>query len=232
MPPLAYATETSSTDSVFVRCGTGAPHTLATFTPPQNLAPALAWSSDGTQLAWTTGSAVEVAQAKSGTWAMRHWACQCYGLAFLGRQAVSVNAKDISGPNGVTLQLEVFPQAGSGQPATLRITGIATTATADADFVLVGAISPASLLVDYGISGGTNAGNFQSLYHVNSAGQATQYGQGTQGQLPQDTGTGFGGLGDFSTNQAGSEISLIDYATGGLCGSVAHGSSWTRRPAP
>jgi serine/threonine-protein kinase len=76
-PPLAYVTQIGSafpTTTVAVRCGTGSPHTVATI--HNDGASALAWSADGTQLAWLTSKTMNVAQVKAGTWTLRNWSCQ------------------------------------------------------------------------------------------------------------------------------------------------------------
>jgi serine/threonine-protein kinase len=148
-PPLAYVTITGTAQSpaggsVVVRCGTGTPHSL--YASPSGVG-SLAWSADGTQLAWTTGTGVDVAQAKAGTWTLRSWTCQCADTTFLGNQAVSVSQQAASGINTTAIpQLLVFPATGSGQPATLPVTGIRT-----ADFTqfrVLGSISPTDVVVD------------------------------------------------------------------------------------
>lgn len=226
MPPLAYATSGSSSASaasVQVRCGTGTPRTVATV-------PAgafdFAWSADGTQLAWLdSGSAYPglavtayVAQVNAGTWAVRHWACQCTGMTFLGKQAVTVNDQTAGGPQqDVTAQpqLIVLPATGTGQPTTLPLTGVARIRPGT-EFRLLGNVSPAQVVVNYGDAGGSDLGGAQTLYHVNAAGQATPYGHvATGGNGPNAI---FGAVGDFAANRAGTEIAFSVFSRGGGCG--------------
>jgi RNA polymerase sigma factor (sigma-70 family) len=206
-PALAYVTFTGTAQvptggSVVVRCGTHTPRTLGSFGTASYIQPTPAWSSDGTQLGWLTASAVYVAQAKAGTWSVRHWACQgCVGMAFLGKQAVTVSSQAAgSALTAAIPQLLVFPATGSGQPATLRVTGI-TTADGT-EFNVLGSVSPADLVVSYGYTGGT-AGGSPVLYRVNAAGQATQY----QYQPPHPN-EFIGAVGNFTVSQASGEFAF------------------------
>ena len=75
-------------------------------------------------------------------------------------------------------------------------------------------------MVQYGDAGGSNLGGFQTLYHVNSAGQATPYGHvATRTQQPGRD-TVFGDVGGFTANQAGTEFAFNTYSRGGGCGGV------------
>jgi len=220
LPALAYVPQTgsgtASAASVIVRCGTGAPLTLAS-----GGATSLAWSADGSQLAWTNESVVYVAHAQAGKWSLRHWTCGCDGIAFLGDQAVSVNQATAGGPQETTAgatQLVEFPASGSGQPTTLPVTGIAA-GTLGTEFRLLGGIAPGDVVVDDGQSGGSDLGGTQTLYRVNSAGQATLYGPDTTtGNGQPGPGTIFGDVGNIATSQAGTEIAFDTYSRGGACG--------------
>jgi hypothetical protein len=210
-PPIAYATFTGTAQiptggSLVVRCGTGTPRTLESF-GATNYGTSPVWSSDGTQLGWLDGSGAYVARANAGTWSVRHWKCQCVGLAFLGQQAVSVSqqAADITGNNTAIPQLLAFPATGSGPPATRAVTGITTSQFTE--FSVIGSISPTDLVVTYGETGGTLGGS-PTLYRVNAAGQATQY----PFQPPLAHSLVIGSVGRFAANQADSEF---DFSTGG-----------------
>jgi hypothetical protein len=117
-PALAYLVgrgSVDSTESVVVRCGTGAPRELGSFqffNDPSR--PSLAWSADGTQVAWVTSTALYVAQASHGAWSLRHWACQvCGGIAFQSEQAVTAGGQAAGGPlTSAIPELLVFPASG------------------------------------------------------------------------------------------------------------------------
>jgi eukaryotic-like serine/threonine-protein kinase len=207
-PALAYVTFTGTAQvpaggSVVVRCGTRTPRTLGSLGTTGYIRPALAWSSDGTQLGWLTASAVYVAQAKAGAWSVRHWACQgCVGMAFLGKQAVAVSSQAAGGAFATAIpQLLVFPATGSGQPAALPVTGIATIGLGT-EFNVLGSVSPTDLVVSYGTVGGT-AGGSPVLYRVNAAGQATQY----QYQPPHPNEI-IGVVSSFTASQASGEFAF------------------------
>jgi serine/threonine-protein kinase len=218
-PPLAYVTQIGSafpTTTVAVRCGTGSPHTVATI--HNDSVSTLAWSADGTQLAWLTAKTMSVAQVKAGTWTLRNWSCQgCNGTAFQGDHAVTIAPQPAG--TGLSLhartQLLAFPSSGSGQPTTLPVTRLPTDPYLLTRFWLLGSVSPTDVVVDYGDMGGSNAGGPQLLFHVNSAGQATQYGHATIG-LPPGPNTIFGAVGNLTASQAGSEIAFSTYSQAGI----------------
>jgi hypothetical protein len=202
--------------TVTVRCGAGAAHTVATI--HGDSASSLAWSADGTQLAWLTSKTISVAQVKAGTWTTRTWSCQnCIGLAFQGQQAVTVNGQTAGGPQqfiSAAPQLLVYPQSGAGQPVTLPVTGI-TGQRQGSDFRLLGNVSPTELVVAYGDAGGSNMGGYQFLYQVNSAGQATEYGAGDLSQATQSLNQPAGTFVDFTANRAGSQVLFSMYSQAG-----------------
>ncbi len=215
LPALAYLTGTqlSAARSVVVRCGTGTPRTLASFQLTYYL-PALAWSADGAQLGWTSGSAVYVATARPGSWTLRSWPCQeCARLAFQGSHAVSVSQQGFSDTVATQPELLVFPASGNGQPVTLPVTGIA--AHVSTVFSVLAAISPADVIVTYGTHYGAHGTGTELLYRVNPAGQATKYGTRV---LDQGTGPGdiYGqSLGDFAVNAPGSTFEFDESRSGG-----------------
>jgi eukaryotic-like serine/threonine-protein kinase len=223
LPALAYLTgpQQGAARSVVVRCGTGAPRTLASFQLTYYL-PALAWSADGTRLGWTTGSAVYVATASSGTWTLRSWTCQqCASLAFQGSHAVSVSQQAVSNTVATQPELLVFPASGNAQPVTLPVTGIA--AHVSTVFSVLATVSPADVIATYGTHYGAHGTGTELLYRVNPAGQATKYGTRAldQGTGPSDI---YGqSLGDFAANAAGSTFEFDETRSGGAActGTVA-----------
>jgi serine/threonine-protein kinase len=212
--PLAYLTSTSSgtatAHSVAVRCGAGSPRVLDTFTQAGTAVsvPSLAWSADGSQLAWTTGSEVYVARVTAGTWSLRRWACQgCAGLAFQGGQAVSV-----ASPAGGTAVTELlrFPESGPGQPTTEAISGIPASGQPVTDFEVLGHIPGGDLVVQYGNLAADNASS-QLLYDVSPSGQATEYGHATLDGSPI-----VGSIGNFTANQEGTQAAFSVYFGAGI----------------
>jgi hypothetical protein len=229
LPPLAYVTQLGSatpTTQVLVRCGTGAPHAVATIHNDTVSQQSLAWSSDGTQLAWATSTAFYVAQVKASAWTMRQWTCQCAGVAFLGNQAVSVNAKMAGGPqqlNRAATQLLAFPQSGSAQPAMLPITDLPALAgpgVNPTEIRLLGSFSPTEVVIEFGVPGGSNFADSQLLFHVNSAGQATEYGHATLNQSGQVSNVIEGFIDYFTANQSDREFAYGAYTRYGICGGV------------
>jgi hypothetical protein len=187
----------SPLSTLLVRCGTGAPHTIATIHDDFVTLQSLAWSSDGTELAWVTSKAFYIAQVKSGTWTVRNWTCQCGGVGFFGDQVLSVNAATGGGPmfqGAAVTQLLVFPQSGSAQPTPLPVTGIAGVGQINTEFRLLGNLSPTEVVVDFG------------------------YGHGTLQVQQPGPGTIFGEVVDFTTTAAGSELAFTEYSNGGACG--------------
>jgi hypothetical protein len=223
VPALAYVTQNGSGGSanvstVVVRCGTGAPQQLA-----NGGGSALSWSADGTALAWVNGSGVlYVATAKAGTWTLRHWSCQCAGTAFFGDQAVSVDSQTAGGPmdqvKAVT-QLLAFPPSGSGQPATLPVTGLPASSYPVSEFYVLGNVAPAGVVIGFGDPGGSDLGGNQLLFRVTSAGQATQYGHYTISQQSgPNSSIPFGYVSNFSVDQPGSRLAFATYSRAGGCG--------------
>jgi hypothetical protein len=115
-------------------------------------------------------------------------------------------------------QLLVFPRTGSGQPTPLPVTGIADAGLASSEFLLQGNVTPAGVVIDFGDPGGSDLGGFQTLYHVNSAGQATPYNHVAAAAINPGPTTIFGDVGGLAANRAGTEIVFNAYSRGGICG--------------
>jgi hypothetical protein len=123
-------------------------------------------------------------------------------MTFLGKRAVTVSSQAAgSGTTAAIPQLLVFPATGSGPPTMLPVTGIATVGLGT-EFNVLGYVSPAEVVVSYGITGGTAGGN-PVLYRVNAAGQATQY----QYQPPHPNEI-IGAVGDFTASAASGEFAF------------------------
>jgi hypothetical protein len=142
---------------------------------------------------------------------VRHWACNtCSGIAFQGEKAVTVTLHAEGGAFAAAIpQLLVFPATGTGQPATLPVTGITLTAQGT-NFGVIGSLSAADVLVDYGGGGGSNGGGNLLLYSVNPAGRATEYGHDT---VSSSSLHGF--VIDLTANPAGSDAAFAIYTQGG-----------------
>ena len=212
-PVLAYTTSMT----VQIRCGTGKSTTLAFGLISADNPGRPAWSWDGSQLAWTTGTRVNVAETATG--AVRTWFCNaCAGAAFLRDHMVTVAQSAAGGQLSTAVpQLLQFPVTGFGDPSTLTLSGVATAAS-DTDFSVLSAIGPKAVVVAFGSAGGSDLGGNQLLYHVDEAGKATEYGSATMASLPTSPGVIFGELGDIATAPSGGTLALTESTRGGICG--------------
>ena len=143
-PALVYTTSTS----VDLRTGNGSVRTLATFpkdagfTGPQAQ---LAWSVDGSKLAWLDGQGV--GEFIVGRDQVRTWRCHCSSIVFRGDQLLSDDYTTENAP-----RLLSYPDDGS-EPVSVVISGLPESRfpTGNA-YGLVGAIPPADVIVGYGTS--------------------------------------------------------------------------------
>jgi hypothetical protein len=125
---------------------------------------------------------VYVAGGSGGAWSVRQWACQyCEDLAFLGDQAVTDNVQGTGDAAAISVgpALLAFPAAGSGPASILRVTGLASGPGASPQFRLIGSLPDGDAVVTLGNVTGTSPYGTRLLYHVSTAGQATEYGAGT-----------------------------------------------------
>jgi hypothetical protein len=182
--------------TVVVRCGLG-PTLIAGVA--SGYAVSLAWSADGSQLAWTAvnGSSVTVVKFTAGkVAASRHWACSgalgCRGIAFLGERAMSTDEPIAS----QFPELLVYPASGTGAPTTVPMTGLPPYGSRSlAEFNGLGS-TPSGLVIEWGHRSVGNTFLVQP-YHVDSAGHATAYGT-----------TEFDGIYDVSSSPAGNQFAF------------------------
>jgi hypothetical protein len=166
---LIYTTSTS----VDLRTGNGSVRTLATFpkaglTGPQDLGPGqLAWSADGSKVAWLDDQ--EVGEFIVGRDQVRTWHCDCSSIVFQGDRLLS---DDFTAENAP--RLLSYPDDGS-KPVPIVISGLPPSRfpTGNA-YSLVAAVPSADVIVGYGI-GVSASGGPQLLYRVDAEGRAVPF---------------------------------------------------------
>lgn len=212
-PVIAYATQTT----VQMRCGDGSPTSLGTVLSETDMPSSLAWSSDGTQLAWLSQYRVNVADIDSGE--VRTWTCNlCTGLEFLGNRAVTVSQADAGGEASAAVpRLLEYPASGFAAPTALAVTGIPTVGMGT-DFMLMATISPSAVVVAYGNAGGSDLGGSHLLYRVDTTGKATEYGHNKLSSLGNGPTEIFGGLKLGTAAPSGSTLTFNEISRGGACG--------------
>jgi len=164
-PALIYTTSTS----VDLRTGNGSVRTLATFqkgagfTGPQGQ---LAWSADGSKVAWLDGQ--EVSEFIVGRDQVRTWHCDCSSIAFQGDELLSVDYTTGNAP-----RLLSYPDEGS-KPVPIVISGLPKSRFPFNSFGLDAAVPPAEVIVGYG-TGVSASGGPQLLYRVDEEGRAVPF---------------------------------------------------------
>lgn len=211
-PALAYTTATS----VVLRPPAGPSRVVGTF--PAGQGPlSLAWSSDGKQLAWLSGTQISIAQASGGS--VRSWPCTCLDVSFLAGQAVTVSQADAGGSlTAAVPRLLAFP-ASRAAPSTIAITGIPAVGL-DTDFRVMTDLPSGDLVVAYGSAGGSNLGGPQLLYRVDPSGHATPYGLPSLADVTISSYKVSGLLGNATTAPKGNLISFTTTSRGGACGEI------------
>jgi len=214
---LAYTTA----DSVDLRTDGGVPRVLATL-PHGVTASSLTWSPDGKEVAWLTGTSLDLARTAGGP--VQSWPCSgCQNVAFQGDQAVSVLPADGQGPQSLNAAIPVLVVFTPGRTSITRetITGIPHGET-NTDFAVLTALSSSTLVVAYGDAGGSDLGGSQLLYHVAADGRATPYGVASLSDLPTGnplkSGVPFGNLGQAVPGPQGRLVALTSESRGGACG--------------
>jgi Protein kinase domain len=220
VPGLIYTTSTS----VDLRTGNGSVRTLATFpkdagfTGPQGFGSAqLAWSADGSKVAWLDGQGV--GEFIVGRDQVRTWRCDCASIVFRGDQLLSDDYTSENAP-----RLLSYPDDGS-EPVPVVISGLPESRFPSGNaYSLDGAIPPADVIVGYGTSVSASGGP-QLLYRVDAEGRAVPFapaarqvtsnaGPGRFVSSPDGTRAGFllAGLAGVCAN--GDTVVLADVATG------------------
>ena len=169
-PALIYTTSTS----VDLRTGNGSVRTLATFpkgagfTGPQGFGSGqLAWSVDGSKVAWLDGQ--EIGEFIVGRDQVRTWHCDCSSIVFQGDRLLSDDYTTENDPS-----LLSYPDDGS-KPVPIVISGLpASRFPAGNDYSLDAAVPPADVIVGYG-TGVSGFGGPELLYRVDAEGRAVPF---------------------------------------------------------
>jgi hypothetical protein len=219
-PALIYTTSTS----VDLRTGNGSVRTLATFpkrggfTGPQGFGSGqLAWSADGSKVAWLDGQGV--GEFIVGRDQVRTWKCDCSSIVFRGDQLLSDDYTAENAP-----RLLSYPDDGS-EPVPVVISGLPESRFPSGNaYSLDGAIPPADVIVGYGTSVSASGGP-QLLYRVDAEGRAVPFaaaarqvtsnaGPGRFVSSPDGTRTGFLLPGLAGVCADGDTVVLANVATG------------------
>src|SRR5579859_3616928 len=205
-PALIYSTSTS----VDLRTGNGSVRTLATFakgagfTGPQGFGSGqLAWSADGSTVAWLDGQGVgEFLVARDR---VRTWHCHCSSIAFQGDQLVSDDYTAENAP-----RLLRYPDDGS-PPIPIVISGLPKSRFAyNNDYSLNAAVPPADVIVGVG-TGVAASGGPQLLYRVDAEGQAVPFAPAA-GQITSNAEAGH-----FAFSPDGTQAGFVLPGHGGYC---------------
>ena len=206
VPSLVYATATS----VDLRSANGTVKALATFPKSTGftsggLGPGrLAWSADGSKVAWlANGEAGELIVSQGQ---VHEWRCNCSSIAFQGNQLVSDDYTAENSP-----RLLSYPDDGS-KPVPIAISGLpkSSVPTAINSFTLDAAITPDDVIVGYGTEVAA-AGGPQLLYRVNATGQAVLFAPAASQVTSNGVPAGF----TFSPD--GSQVGFLEFGQGGVC---------------
>jgi eukaryotic-like serine/threonine-protein kinase len=172
-PAAIYVTSTS----VDLLTGSGSVRTLATFPKGAGFGPGgfgsgqLAWSADGSTVAWLEDQ--EVGEFIVGRDQVHTWHCDCSSIVFQGDRLL---ADDDPTPANAPRLLS-FPDDGS-IPVPIVISGLPALPESRFDldnfFTLDAAVPPADVIVGYGI-GVSQSGGPQLLYRVDAEGRAVLF---------------------------------------------------------
>ena len=205
-PALIYTTSTS----VDLRTGNGSVRTLATFpkgtrfTGPQGFgSEQLAWSADGSKVAWLDGQGV--GEFIVGRDQVRTWKCDCLSIVFRGDQLLSDDYTAENAP-----RLLSFPDDGS-EPVPVVISGLPESRFPSGNaYSLDGAIPPAEVIVGYGTSVSASGGP-QLLYRVDAEGRAVPFAPAAR-QVTSNTGPG-----RFVSSPDGTRAGFLLFGLAGVC---------------
>jgi hypothetical protein len=205
-PALVYTTSTS----VNLRAGNGSVRTLATFpkgassTGPQGFGSGhLAWSADGSKVAWLDGQGV--GEFIVGRDQVRTWHCACASIVFRGDQLLSDDYTAENAP-----RLLSYPDDGSA-PVPIVISGLPESRfpTGNA-YSLDAAVPPNDVIVGYGM-GVSASGGPQLLYRVDAEGRAVPFAPAA-GQVTSNAGPG-----RFVFSPDGTQAGFLLPGLGGYC---------------
>ena len=203
---LIYATSTS----VDLRAGNGSVRTLATFpkdagfTGSQGFGSGqLAWSADGSKVAWLDGQGV--GEFIVGRDQVRKWHCDCSSIAFQGDQLVSDDYTAENAP-----RLLRYPDDGS-PPIPIVISGLpASRFPSDNGYSLDAAVPPADVIVGWG-TGVSASGGPQLLYRVDAEGRAVPFSPAAR-QVTSNAAPG-----RFAFSPDGTQAGFLLPGLGGYC---------------
>jgi RNA polymerase sigma factor (sigma-70 family) len=209
-PALVYTTSTS----VDLRAGNGSVRTLATFpkgagfTGPQGFGSGqLAWSAEGSKVAWLDSQGV--GEFIVGRDQVRTWHCDCSSIVFQGDRLLSDDGTAENAP-----RLLSYPDDGS-KPVPIVISGLPKSKFTAGAYSLVAGVPPADVIVGYG-TGVSASGGPQLLYRVDAEGRAVLFAP----VAPQMIGNTAPGRFVFSPD--GTQVGFL---LGGLAGVCADGDT-------
>ena len=205
-PALIYTTSTS----IDLRASNGSVRTLATFpkgassTGPQGFGTRqLAWSADGSKVAWLDDQGV--GEFIVGRDQVRTWHCDCASIAFKGDQLLSDDYTAENAP-----RLLSYPDDGS-TPVPVVISGLPESRFPSGNaYSLDGAIPPDDVIVGYGM-GVSASGGPQLLYRVDAEGRAVPFAPAA-GQVTSNAGPG-----RFVFSPDGTQAGFLLPGLGGYC---------------
>ena len=203
---LIYTTSTS----VDLRAGNGSVRTLATFpkdagfTGSQGFGSGqLAWSADGSKVAWLDGQGV--GEFVVGRDQVSRWHCDCLSIAFQGDQLVSDDYTAENAP-----RLLRYPDDGS-PPIPIVISGLpASRFPSDNSYSLDAAVPPADVIVGWG-TGVSASGGPQLLYRVDAEGRAVPFSPAAR-QVTSNAAPG-----RFAFSPDGTQAGFLLPGLGGYC---------------
>ena len=163
-PALVYATSTS----VDLLTGNGSVRTLATFPKVDGFGSGqLAWSADGSRVAWLDGQGVGEFILRRDQ--VRTWHCKCSSIVFQGNRLLSDDFTTGNAP-----RLLSYPDDGS-TPVPTVISGLPPGSRfPSSSFTLDAAVPPAGVIVGYG-TGVSASGGPQLLYRIDAEGRAVPF---------------------------------------------------------